>query len=125
MPKVLIADDEPNMRTLIRVTLETGRFEIVEARDGVEALALARREIPDLAFIDWTMPGLTGLEVCEELRGDPATAGTKIVMLTARAQRVDRAAGLAAGADDYITKPFSPVQLLEKVREVLGADAVT
>jgi two-component system phosphate regulon response regulator PhoB len=124
MAKVLIADDEPNMRELVRVTLETGRFEIVEAEDGDQALSLAQRECPDLVFLDWTMPGLAGIEVCARLRADPATADAKIVMLTARAQAVDRSAALEAGVDDYITKPFSPVKLLEKVREVLGPEAL-
>jgi DNA-binding response OmpR family regulator len=124
MAKVLIADDEPNMRELVRVTLETGRFEIFEAEDGDQALVLALRERPDLVFLDWTMPGLAGIEVCERLRADPATVDAKIVMLTARAQAVDRSAALKAGADDYITKPFSPIRLLEKVREVLGPEAL-
>ena len=124
MQKVLIADDQANMRQLVRLTLETGRFEIFEAPDGDAALEVARREQPDLVFLDWTMPGLSGVEVCRALREDPATAGTRIVMLTARSQNEDREAARAMGADDYITKPFSPIQLLEKVRDVLGPEAL-
>ena len=124
MPKVLIADDQANMRALVRLTLETGRFEIFEAHDGDVALEVARREQPDLVFLDWTMPGLPGVEVCRALRDDPATADMRIVMLTARSQSDDRETAEAMGADDYITKPFSPIQLLEKVRDVLGPEAL-
>jgi two-component system, OmpR family, phosphate regulon response regulator PhoB len=124
MAKVLIADDQPTMRRLVRLTLETGRFEILEAPDGEAALALARTEHPDLVFLDWTMPGLAGVDVCRALREDPSTSDLRIVMLTARAQGSDREHAREAGADDYITKPFSPLQLLEKVRDVLGPEAL-
>jgi two-component system alkaline phosphatase synthesis response regulator PhoP len=124
MAKVLIADDQPNMRQLVRLTLESGHFEILEAPDGDAALAVARAERPDLLFLDWTMPGLAGVEVCRALREDPETAGMRIVMLTARSQDSDRLHAQEMGADDYITKPFSPIQLLEKVRDVLGPEAL-
>ena len=124
MAKVLIADDQPNMRQLVRLTLETGRFEILEAKDGDAALAVATRERPELVFLDWTMPGLPGVDVCRALRDDPANDGMRIVMLTARSQHGDREAAQEMGADDYITKPFSPIQLLEKVRDVLGPEAL-
>jgi two-component system phosphate regulon response regulator PhoB len=124
MAKVLIADDQATMRQLVRLTLETGRFEIFEATDGDTALEVARRERPDLVFLDWTMPGLPGVEVCRALRADPAHDAMRIVMLTARSQSEDREAARAVGADDYITKPFSPIQLLEKVRDVLGPEAL-
>jgi DNA-binding response OmpR family regulator len=124
MAKVLIADDQPNMRQLVRLTLETGQFEILEAPDGDTALEVARAEVPDLLFLDWTMPGMAGVEVCRALREDPATAGMRIVMLTARSQDADREHAKAMGADDYITKPFSPIELLEKVRDVLGPEAL-
>ena len=124
MAKVLIADDQANMRQLVRLTLETGRFQIFEAPDGESALAVARREQPDLVFLDWTMPGLPGVEVCRALRDDPAHDCMRIVMLTARSQTEDRETARAVGADDYITKPFSPIELLEKVRDVLGPEAL-
>jgi DNA-binding response OmpR family regulator len=124
MAKVLIADDQPNMRQLVRLTLESDHFEILEARDGDTALEVARAEHPDLLFLDWTMPGLAGVDVCRALRDDPATSGMRIVMLTARSQPADREHAAAMGADDYITKPFSPIELLEKVRDVLGPEAL-
>src|SRR4051795_2127593 len=112
------------MRQLARLTLETGRAPIVEAPAGHAALELARREQPDLVFLDWTMPGLPGVDVCRALRDDPRHDGMRIVMLTARSQADDRRTARAMGADDYITKPFSPIQLLEKVRDVLGPEAL-
>ncbi|MDO9356157.1 MAG: response regulator [Solirubrobacteraceae bacterium] len=118
---ILIADDEDALRALVRVTLDTGRFEILEAANGVEALALAREHKPDLVFLDWAMPGLSGLEVCKRLRADDLTRDLMIVMLTARAQEFDRAAALDVGVDAYITKPFSPLRLLDAVRDKLGA----
>ena len=124
MAKVLIADDQANMRQLVRLTLETGRFEIYEAPDGEAALEVARRELPDLVFLDWTMPGMPGVDVCRALRDDPRFDGMRIVMLTARSQEGDRETAREMGADDYITKPFSPIQLLEKVRDVLGPEAL-
>jgi|SRR5262245_59831206 len=124
MPKVLIAEDDASIRALIRLTLDSGRFEILEAQDGDSALDTARAERPDLLFLDWNMPGLDGVDVCRALRAEPGTAGAKIVLVTARAQPEDRRVALDAGADDYITKPFSPLSLLDKVTEVLGPDAL-
>ena len=124
MAKVLIAEDDPSIRALIRLTLDTGRFEILEAGDGDSALDIARAERPDLLFIDWNMPGLDGVDVCRALRSEPGTAGTKIVLVTARVRPEDRRRALDAGADDYITKPFSPLSLLDKVTEVLGPEAL-
>ena len=123
-PTVLIADDDARMRELVHSTLDTGRFEVIEAADGASAVRLAEESRPALIFLDWTMPELDGIEVCRRLRGNPATATAKIVMLTARSQHFDRAAAAEAGVDDYFTKPFSPLALLDKVREVLGPDAV-
>ena len=122
--KILIAEDDAAVRSLIRITLDSGRVEILEVEDGAAAIATARRERPELLFLDWGMPGRSGIEVCRALRRDPETARTKIVMLTARSDDRDRLAGLEAGADDYITKPFSPVELLDKTVEVLGPGAL-
>ena len=124
MAKILIAEDDPTVRALIQMTLDSGASEILEVEDGKAALEVAHRDLPELIFLDWSMPGSDGLAVCRALREHPRTADIKIVMLTARSDAEDRAAGLDAGADDYITKPFSPVQLLDKVIEVLGPDAL-
>jgi len=124
MAKILIAEDDAIVRSLIRMTLDSGQTEILEVEDGTQALLVARRELPELIFLDWSMPGSDGLAVCRALRDEPRTADIKIVMLTARADEEDRVEAFEAGADDYITKPFSPVQLLDKVIEVLGADAL-
>jgi CheY-like chemotaxis protein len=124
MAKILIAEDDGAVRSLIRMTLDSGQTQILEVDDGSAALELARSELPELIFLDWSMPGASGIEVCRALRDDPETARIKVVMLTARSESSDREVGLAAGADDYITKPFSPLQLLDKVTEVLGPDAL-
>jgi len=121
--RVLIADDEPGMRSLLRLTLSSDRFDIAEASDGVSAMACAAAHPPDIVLLDWHMPGRSGLEVCKALRGNPATADARILMLTARGTRFDRAAGLAAGADDFMTKPFSPLHLLDRIEALLEPDA--
>jgi DNA-binding response OmpR family regulator len=119
MTTVLIADDEAPIVELVRFTLEDPGIDIVEAFDGAAALDLARRTRPDLALLDVQMPHLTGLEVCRRLRESAECAHTRIVMLTAAGQLADRARGLAAGADQYLTKPFSPLVLLNLVRSLL------
>jgi len=119
MKKVLVADDEPSIRSLVRMTLESDDYEILQASDGEEALSVAREERPELMFLDVMMPKMTGFEVCRRLKDDPSTASIHCVMLTARTQTSDEAEGIAAGADDYFTKPFSPLALLRKVDEVL------
>ena len=116
--KLLIADDEASIRGLVRVTLEGEGFDIFEAADGEAAMEIARTEHPKLILLDVMMPRLDGLEVCRRLKGDPATKGIVIVLLTAMAQENDRERGLSAGADDYFTKPFSPLALLKMVEEV-------
>jgi CheY-like chemotaxis protein len=119
--KILLADDEPAVRRLVTATLaDETRYQILEAGDGAEALALARAEQPALLLLDVNMPELDGYEVCKALKADPATRGIVVVMLTAMAQPADRERGLAVGADSFFTKPFSPLALLEKVEEVLG-----
>jgi two-component system phosphate regulon response regulator PhoB len=124
MAKVLIAEDDSSIRALIRMTLDSGRFEILEAGDGESALVAAREERPDLLFLDWNMPGRDGIDVCRELRSEPSMRHTKIVLVTGCVRPEDRRAALDAGADDYITKPFSPLFLLDKVTEVLGPEAM-
>ena len=116
-----MADDESGVRSLVKMTLESDAYEIIEASDGEEALRLAREHRPDLMLLDVSMPGMTGFDVCRSLKEDPETEGIKVIMLTARAQQLDVEEGQKAGADDYFTKPFSPVALLRKVDEVFGA----
>jgi DNA-binding response OmpR family regulator len=119
MLTVLIVDDEPHIVDLVRVTLEDEQVRVVAAADGTGALDLAARLDPDLVLLDVNLPDLSGLEVCRRLRADPRSAGARIVMLTAAAQQDDVARGLAAGADQYLTKPFSPVRLLTLVEALL------
>jgi DNA-binding response OmpR family regulator len=116
MPTILIADDELHILELVRVTLEGDGVEVLTAVDGLEALDLALTLRPEIVLLDVQMPGLDGLEVCRRLRSEPRLAGTSIIMLTAAAQAADAARGLAAGADHYLTKPFSPIRLLSVIR---------
>ncbi len=122
---VLIADDDASMRLLVSTTLADDSLELLEAQDGLQALALARKKRPHLILLDVAMPGLTGLEVCRALRADPPTARVPVVMLTAQGQESDRERGLAAGATAYLTKPFSPLQLLQLVEDLLKYEAKT
>ncbi|HET9491956.1 MAG TPA: response regulator [Methylomirabilota bacterium] len=119
MATVLIVDDEPNIVELVRVTLEDDRLDVVAATSGTEALELAAAVRPQVVLLDVHLPDLSGLEVCRRLRRDPSLSGARIVMLTAAAQRDDVRAGLAAGADEYLTKPFSPVRLLSLVETLI------
>jgi two-component system, OmpR family, phosphate regulon response regulator PhoB len=118
-PKVLLVEDDANLVELVRYNLETDGFEVVQTDDGEEALVLAEEERPDAAILDWMIANLSGIEVCRRLRRNPATANLPIVMLTARAEEADRIRGLETGADDYVTKPFSPRELVARVRAVL------
>jgi CheY-like chemotaxis protein len=123
MATVLIVDDEQHIRLLIEQTLEEledDGVELITARDGEEALDAVANQHPDLVFLDVMMPKRDGYEVCRAIKGDPATAGTTIFLLTAKGQAVDREQGLAAGADDYLTKPFDPDDLLRRARTALG-----
>ena len=117
--KVLAVDDSPYMLALMRLTLTGERCQVLEALDGGKALDLAAAERPDLVLLDVMLPGLDGLAVCRSLKADPATSTIPVIMLTARGRQNDVDAGLAAGASDYITKPFSPRELLDKVDRLL------
>ena len=119
MKKLLIADDELGIRRLVRMTLESDQYEIIEAADAQEALGMARAHRPELVLLDVMMPKGTGFDVCRALKEDPATKDITVVMLTARSQKSDVAEGEVAGADDYFTKPFSPVNLVRKVDQIL------
>ena len=116
---VLIADDERHVVDLVRVTLEDDRVHIYEAADGETALAIAEAMAVDLVLLEVHLPDLSGLEVCRRLRGRPGQAAPRIVLLTAAAQQDDVVRGLAAGADEYLTKPFSPLHLLSLVERLM------
>jgi len=118
-PLVLVADDDEDIRELVSFRLARSGYEILTACDGEEALAVAAKATPDIAIIDVAMPGLDGLAVTRALRAAPATATTPILLLTARAQDADVETGLAAGADDYVVKPFSPEDLASRVASLL------
>lgn len=116
---VLVVDDEKDLVDLVQYHLEKDGMKCLEARDGETALQLARERNPDLIVLDLMLPGVDGLEVCRKLRKDPKTASIAIIMLTAKVEEVDRIVGLEMGADDYIVKPFSPRELVARVKAVL------
>jgi DNA-binding response OmpR family regulator len=121
MRTILIVDDRREIRELVEVTLGTDEYHIVQASDREAALAKARETGPDLVILDVMMSGDNdGYEVCRTLKDHPETKGCKIIMLTAKARDIDRQAGINAGADGYFTKPFSPLELMDKVEELLG-----
>ena len=110
-----------SVRELVEVTLRVGDYRILQADNGDHAVEIAQAERPDLMLLDVMMPGgMDGFEVCERLKSDPATQGITIIMLTAKGQQVDKERGSQVKADGYYTKPFSPLELLQKVEEVLG-----
>ena len=117
MKTILIADDEPSVRRLVSATLAGGNYSLIEARDGHEALELAHQHRPDMVLLDVSMPGLDGIEVCQQLKVDSAFRATTIVILTAQAQADVRRRATEVGADVFLTKPFSPLQLLEIVEQ--------
>ena len=118
--KVLIADDEPNIVVSLSFMMRREGYEVLVAREGTEALDTIRRERPALVLLDAMMPGLTGFDVCEAVRADAAVRDTRILMLTAKGRETDVARGLGAGADAYVTKPFSTRELVAKVRDMLA-----
>jgi DNA-binding response OmpR family regulator len=117
--RVLIAEDEPDIRDLLAFHLERDGYEVARARTGAEALRQVRDRRPDLLILDLMLPEIDGLEVCRRLRQQTETSQLPIVMLTAKGDEVDRIVGLEVGADDYIVKPFSPKEVLARVRAVL------
>ena len=121
MKKVLIVDDQAEVRRLVAMTLKVGQYKVFQAQSGKEAIDAARKEKPDLIIMDIMMPGDTdGLEATRVLKNDPETKDSTIIMLTSKGQEFDKEKGIEAGADDYFTKPFSPLDLIKKVEEVLG-----
>ena len=119
MRRVLVVDDEPHIRTVLRGYLQADGFEVAEAADGAAALAAMRDQPPDLVLLDVMMPGIDGLEVLRQLR---TFSDVYVILVTARAEEVDKLVGLGVGADDYVTKPFSPREVTARVKAVLRRD---
>jgi DNA-binding response OmpR family regulator len=117
--RVLIVEDEPDIRSLLTFHLEREGYQVLKCSTGTEALSQVRMSPPDLLLLDLMLPGMDGLEICRRLRQEPATASLPIVMLTAKREEVDRVLGLELGADDYIVKPFSPKEVVARIRAVL------
>lgn len=120
MFKILVADDERALRLLVVGTLEIGDYNILEADNGIDALDIAIKERPDLMVLDVMMPGMTGYEVCKHIKTNPDLVHTKVLILTAKGQQTDREAAKEVSADYYLSKPFSPMELLSMVEEILG-----
>lgn len=118
-PNVLIVEDEPPLVELLSYNLEKAGFQIHIARDGEEALLAVEERKPDLILLDWMLPYVSGIEICRRIRRNPETRNVPIIILTARGEEDDRIRGLEAGADDYVVKPFSPSELVARVRAVL------
>jgi type IV pilus assembly protein PilB len=116
---VVIADDEPSMRLLVHATIESDDYKVIEAGDGNQAWSLIQQHKPALVLLDVQMPGRSGLQILRSIRGDPGLAGTRVILLTATDHESDIEAGLMAGADFYLTKPFSPLDLITRVEEAL------
>ena len=123
--KILLVDDEPDALEILGFKLREAGFTPIFAKDGTRALAAARDERPDLIVLDLMLPEVDGLEVCKILRRDPLTSASPILMLTARAAEMDRVLGLELGADDYVTKPFSPRELVIRIRKLLARSQAT
>ena len=117
--KILVVEDEPDIRKLVQYNLAQERYKVLEAEDGEQALKILQRDKPNLLILDLMLPGLSGIELCRILRDRTDTARLPILMLTAKAGETDRVLGLEMGADDYLTKPFSPRELVARVRAIL------
>ena len=117
--KILIVEDEKDIIKILEYNLKKEGFRVIDARDGEDALDLAVREHPDLILLDLMLPGIDGLEVCKSLKKESKTSSTPVIMLTAKSQESDKVIGLELGADDYITKPFSPRELIARIKAVL------
>lgn len=118
-PKILVVEDEPSQREVLAYNLEAEGFTVSRAGTGDDALLLVEEDTPDIILLDWMLPGVSGIEICRRLKTRPQTRGVPIIMLSARSEEVDRVRGLETGADDYVVKPFSVVELMARVRAQL------
>ena len=119
MTKILIAEDEPDIRDLITFTLQFAGYDVVSASNGEDALALAREEVPDLVLMDVRMPRMTGYEACAAMKADPKLKDVPVIFLSAKGQDSEIQSGLQAGAIEYLLKPFAPEQLTQRIRAVM------
>ena len=120
MKRILAVDDEPHILKLVAFSLKSGGFDVVEASDGLSAIAMAESEHPDLILLDVMMPVLDGYETCRRLKENPATRDIPVVMLTAKTQMTEQKNGMESGATEYVCKPFTPKELVAQVRGFLG-----
>jgi two-component system, OmpR family, phosphate regulon response regulator PhoB len=118
-PNVLLVEDEPAQREVLSYNLEAEGFRVTQAENGEEAMLLVNEALPDLILLDWMLPNVSGIEICRRLKMRPETRGVPIIMLSARSEEVDKVRGLETGADDYIIKPYSLVELMARVRAAL------
>jgi len=125
MTKILIAEDERDIRDLIAFTLRFAGYEVITANNGEEAVSLTLKEIPDLVITDVRMPKMTGYDACKLIKADPTTQHIPVVFLSAKGQEAEVQTGLASGGDEYLLKPFAPDQLTRKVAEILGSNKLT
>jgi DNA-binding response OmpR family regulator len=119
-PTILVVDDDPVILQLLQVNFEMEGFTVITAADGVEGVERTRADRPDIVVSDVMMPRMSGLELVTALKADPDTAGIPVLLLTAKAQQADVATGLEQGADDYVTKPFEPLELVDRVNRLLA-----
>jgi DNA-binding response OmpR family regulator len=120
MPKIVIAEDEPDIRDLIAFTLRFAGFEVVAGSNGQEGYDLTKSEHPDLAMFDVRMPKMTGYEACKKIKADPEISHIPVIFLSAKGQENEIEQGIAAGADEYLLKPFAPDQLTERIKAILA-----
>jgi len=123
MKRILIAEDERDIRDLIAFTLRFAGYEVLTANNGEEAVQMTQKELPDLVLTDVRMPKMTGYEACKQIKADPRTQHIPVVFLSAKGQEAEVQSGMAAGADEYLLKPFAPDQLTRKVAEILSKPA--
>jgi DNA-binding response OmpR family regulator len=117
--RILVVDDEPHIRRVLTAVLTGYGYEVMTAKDGLEGLAVLQEAVVDLVILDFMMPGANGLEILAKIRSDPVRSKTPVIILTAKGQDTDREAALAGGADDFLTKPFSPKKLLARIQEII------
>src|SRR5262249_7480782 len=118
-PKILVVEDEPDILEVLQYNLEREGYRVIACRDGEQGLSHIRTDEPDLVLLDLMLPGLDGIEVCRRVKADPATRAVPVIMVTARSEETDVVLGLGIGADDYVTKPFRPRELIARVKVVL------